>query len=127
MRPDAATPSAIVIDLLARSEALARAASVAMDDGDDVQLSSLLDERDAVIGAIGSAWRAARPESLTPELLGQVAQAMRSTQAAGVQARAAAMRIRAQVVAELSALDARQHASQEYQVGQERATINVVL
>ncbi len=127
MRPDAATPSAVVIDLLARSEALARAASVAMDDGDDALLSTLLDERDAVIGAIGSAWQAARPESLTPQLLGQVAQAMRSTQAAGVQARAAAMRIRAQVVAELSALDARQHASLEYQVGQERATINVVL
>ncbi len=127
MRPDAAVPSAVVIELLARAEALARAASDTIEAGDDAQLAALLDERDAVISAIGAAWQDARPETLTPELLGQVAQAMRSTQAAGVQARAAATRIRAQVVADLSAFDARQLASQEYQSGQGNATINVVL
>ena len=127
MRPDAAAPSVVVLELLTRAEALARAAADSMDAGDDALLSILLDERDAVIDAIGSAWQEARPETLTPELLGQVAQAMRSTQAAAAQASAAALRIRAQVVAELSAFDARQLASQEYQSGLERATINVVL
>jgi hypothetical protein len=127
MRPDAAAPSAVVLELLTRAEALARAAAESMDAGDDSLLSILLDERDAVIEAIGSAWEEARPETLTPELLGQVALAMRSTQAAAAQASAAALRIRAQVVAELSAFDARQQASQEYQSGLERATINVVL
>lgn len=127
MRPDAAVPSAVVLELLARAEILARAAADAISANDELQLSAILDERDAVISAIGTAWQEARPESLTPELLGRVAQAMRSTQAAGVQARAAAMRIRAQVVAELSAFDARQLALQEYQSGSERVTINVVL
>ncbi len=127
MRPDAAVPSAVVIELLARAEALARAASDTIEAGDETLLTALLDERDAVISAIGTAWHDARPETLTPELFGRAAQAMRSTQAAGVQARAAATRVRAQVVAELSAFDARQLASQEYQSGQERVTIDVVL
>ncbi len=127
MRPDAAVPSAVVLELLARAEALAHAASDTIETGDETLLTTLLDERDAVISAIGAAWQDARPETLTPELLGRVAQAMRSTQAAGVQASAAATRIRAQVVAELSAFDARQLASQEYQTGQERVTIDVVL
>lgn len=127
MRPDAATPSAVVIELLARAESLARAAATAIDGGDDALLAALLDERDVAIAAIRAAWQEARPATLPPAVLGRVSAAVAGTQAAGVQARAAALRTRAQVVAELSAFDARQQASQEYQSGEERVTIDVVL
>jgi hypothetical protein len=127
MRPDAPTPAAAVVDLLQRAEALATAAATAIESDDDGLLATLLDERDAVIAAIGEAWKTVSPRALTPDLLGRVTRAMQTTQAAGAQAHAAAMRVRAQVVSALSALDARQSATFEYLNGSPNGSIDVVL
>jgi hypothetical protein len=127
MRPDAPTPALAVLDLLARADALAVVATMAIQAGDDAQLAAALEERSAVIDAAIAAWRVAEAAGPARELRDRVAGAARSTVASGLQARATAVIARDEVVAALSALDARQQASQEYQTGSQHGTINVVL
>jgi hypothetical protein len=127
MRHDAPTPALAVLDLLSRADALAVVATMAIQAGDEAQLATALDERSAVIDAAIAAWRAVEASGPSADLRDRVAGAARSTMASGQQARATAVIARDEVVAALSALEARQQASQEYQNGAQHGTINVVL
>ena len=126
MRPETISPAHVVLDLLQRADALATAATAAIESDDDAQLGAVLDEREAVIDAILRTWREAAHQP-TPEQLAQVTQATRTSLALGVAARNTAIVTRDQVVAALAALDARQLASQEYQPGSPQGTIDLVL
>ncbi|MDZ7630640.1 MAG: hypothetical protein U5K74_04565 [Gemmatimonadaceae bacterium] len=127
MRHDAATPTQVVLDLLRRADELAAAAADAIDVGDHDRLAAVLDDRQEVIaGAIG-VWQELSPGQRSPELVHRVARAAQSTVALGERARDVALQARAQVVAELSAFDARQTASQEYQSDAPRSSIDLVL
>ncbi|MCC7052704.1 MAG: hypothetical protein IT355_05515 [Gemmatimonadaceae bacterium] len=124
MRPEF-SPAAAVLQLLARADALASTATAAIASGDEAQLAATLDERQAVIEAVETASRAvtAPPADLRATLLA----AARQSLTLGLAARNSAALAREQVVAELATLDARQHASHEYQSGSAQATIDVVL
>ena len=120
------SPAHVVLDLLQRADALANAATAAIESGDDAHLGAVLDERAAVIDAILRTWREATHQP-APEQLARVTQATRTSLALGIAARNTAMVARDQVVAALAALDARQLASHEYQPGAALSTIDLVL
>ena len=126
MRPETMSAAHVVLDLLQRADALATAATAAIESGDDAHLGAVLEERGAVIDAILRTWREAahRP---TPEQLARVTQATRTSLALGVAVRNTAIVTRDQVAAALAALDARQLASHEYQPGSPQGTIDLVL
>ncbi len=126
MRPDFPVPTQVVLDLLSRADALAAAASGAIEAGDDGQLSALLDERETVIDAVRRAWLA-DGHLPTAEQIARVAAATRTSLALGQAARDTALVARDEVVAALAALDARQLASHEYHTGTPHGTIDVVL
>lgn len=126
MRPDAPGAAQIVLDLLARADVLAVEATAAIESGDEAQLAAVLDDRDAVISAIQRTWRDAAHTTL-PEQHARVTQATRASLALGLAARNTAQVARDQVVAALSALDARLLASHEYHLGTPHGTIDVVL
>jgi 23S rRNA G2069 N7-methylase RlmK/C1962 C5-methylase RlmI len=124
---DAPVPSQVVLDLLARADLLAAAASEAIVAGDDDRLAALLDDRDVVIGAVVDVWKDAAVHQHTPAQIERMTQATRATLAAAGRTHATAVIARDQVVGELSALDARQHASQEYGAVTSHRSIDVVL
>ena len=126
MRPDAPIAAQIVLDLLARADVLAVEATAAIESGDEAQLAAVLDDRDAVISAIQRTWRDAAHTAF-PEQHARVTQATRASLALGLAARNTARVARDEVVAALSALDARQLASHEYHPGTPHGTIDVVL
>jgi hypothetical protein len=126
MQPDAPVPAQVVLDLLSRADALAAAATDAIEAADDDQLSALLDEREVVIDAIRRTWRAAGHQP-TAEQIARVGQATRASVAHGQAARRTAIIARDEVVAALAALDARQLAAHEYDSGTQHGTIDVVL
>ena len=127
MRYDDPVPAHVILDLLARSDALAVAASQAIVAGDDALLSALLDDRDAVIGAVISAWHCTANTSPSVGQMALLSQATGASVAAGLATHAAAVRARDQIVAELSALEARQQASQEYRTDTPHGSLDVVL
>lgn len=112
---DAPVPSQVVLDLLARADLLAAAASEAIVAGDDDRLAALLDDREVVIGAVIGVWKNAAAHRHTADQIERMTRATRATLAVARQTHATAVVARDRVVSELSALDARQHASQEYQ------------
>jgi hypothetical protein len=126
MRYDVPSPADLVLDLLARADALAVAASAAIVAGDDARLSALLDDREGVIDAVVRVWHRAVGHPATADELGRVSRAATATLAAGLETRAAAQVARDSVVLELAALDARQQASQEYHTGAPQHSIDVV-
>jgi hypothetical protein len=111
---DAPVPSQVVLDLLARADLLAAAASEAIVAGDDDRLAALLDDREVVIGAVIGVWKDTAAHHHTPAQIERMTRATRATLATAQQTQATAGIARDQVVSELSALDARQQASQEY-------------
>jgi phosphopantetheine adenylyltransferase len=118
----------VVLDLLTRADALAEAAAVAIESGDHDRLIAVLDDRHEVIAGAITVWQETPAALRSPELAAQVAKAAQASVVSGQAACGAALRAREQVVAELSAFDARQTASQEYQTHDApRASINVVL
>lgn len=127
MRHDAAAPALVVIDLLKRADTLAEAASAAIAAGDHGLLTAVLDDRQVVITAAIDTLKLVHASGPSAAVTSQLATAARGSIAAGQQARATAQVAREQVLAELSALDARQQASQEYQSDAPRSSINVVL
>ncbi|MBC7840769.1 MAG: hypothetical protein H7099_00555 [Gemmatimonadaceae bacterium] len=124
---DAPVPSQVVLDLLARADLLAAAASEAILAGDDDRLAALLDDRGVVIDAVVSVWKDAATHRHTADQIAQMTRATGATLAAASQAHATAVVARDQVVCQLSALDARQQASQDYQSGTPHRSIDVVL
>jgi hypothetical protein len=124
MRPEYA-PADAVLHLLARADALAAAATAAIATGDDAALTAVLDDRDVVVAAAVAAARDVT--SVAPELRTALLNAIRDSLTLGQAARNTAALAREHVLTELSALDARQHASHEYQAGAVQATIDVVL
>ena len=116
----------MVLDLLARADALAAVAKAAIEAGDDAQLADVLDAREAVIDAIVRTWHGAAHQT-SPQHLAMVTQATLASMALGVAARDTAIIARDEVVAALAALDARQLASHEYRSGTPHVTIDVVL
>lgn len=124
---DAPVPSQVVIDLLARADLLAAAASEAIVAGDDDRLAAVLDDREIVIDAVVSVWKDAATHRHTADQIARMTRATRATLAAAQQTHATAVVARDQVVGELSALDARQQASQDYQSGTPHRSIDVVL
>ena len=127
MRHDTVDQESLVLDLLARADALALEAAIAMEHGDDDRLTDLLDDRELAIDAANVAVRAAATGALTPAVTTRLADAMRTTIASGDMLHSRALRSRNEVVAELAALEARQQASQEYRLDTPHGTINVVL
>jgi hypothetical protein len=126
MRPDAPVPADVVLVLLSRADALAAAATGAIESGEDARLSALLDERDAVIDAIRRTWLAPghRPSAAQ---VARVTEATRTSLASGMAARNTAIIARDEVLTALAALDARQAASHEYHIGEPHGRIDVVL
>lgn len=129
MRPDAASPALVVLQLLARADELAAAAAVAIRAGNDPALFAILDDRSSAIDAAIRTWRTVSPADRSPALVAKVEAAARSAVHAGLETREMAVRARDQAVSELSALEARQHASNEYEQHADgsRGSINVVL
>ena len=127
MRPTAADPGLVVLDLLARADELAATAAAAIDAGDDAALSAVLEDRAVTIDAAIAAWKTAAADRPSPELQARVARAARSAVTTGQLASDMAARARAQVVSELTSLDARQQASHEYQSDVPRGSFDVVL
>ena len=127
MRPEAAPPDQAALDLLAHADALALAATGAIDAGDDAALAALLEERGIVVAAAIDALRQMMFTPPHPELADRLADAARGSIATGLVTRAVAQRARAQVAAEMAVLDARSLAAQEYGQGTPPTTIDVVL
>ncbi len=127
MRYEVVGPDVAVLDLLARANDLAAAAIVAIERGDTAALSDLLDQRGRVIDAAIAAWHQVAAATPAPDLAARVAAGVQLSVRLGHEARLVATRVRDEVAAELSLLDARQMASQEYQQGSSRSAINVVL
>lgn len=127
MRPDAATPALAALDLLARADVLAAAANAAIVSEDAAALDALLEERGIVITAALAACEAAMTDHVTRAMRDELAAATRVTVAGNDVVRNTAERARHEVVTELAALDARQHASQEYQPVALHGRIDVVL
>ena len=127
MQYEVAGPDVAVLDLLARANDLADAAVAAIERGDDAALNDLLDQRGRVVAAAVAAWRETSALAPTAELVSRVAAAAQVSIRIGHQAGAVAKRVKDEVVAELSLLEARQSASQEYQQGSVHTAINVVL
>ncbi len=127
MRYDAPVRVDVVLDLLARADTLAVAASEAIVAGDDTRLAALLDDREVVIGAVVSALRETATQPVSADQLDRVSQAARSTLAVGLQTRATAQIARDEVVLALSVLDARQQASQEYRPSAPERAVDVRL
>jgi hypothetical protein len=128
MRPETGGPALVVLDLLTRADALAEAAAAAIESGDHDRLIAVLDDRHEVIAGAIAVWKETPVALRSPELVAQVARAAQASVARGQAAHGVALRAREQVVAELSAFDARQNASQEYQTHDgPRGSINVVL
>jgi len=127
MQPDAATPFFAAIDLLARADELALAASAAIVAGDDESVLALLDTRGAVITAAIDACGELLRTAHTADELVHVTEAAEQTVAIGAQARAAAILARTQALEELASLDAGQQGAHEYQPLQQHGQIDVVL
>ena len=127
MRHDPVDQELFVLDLLARADALALEATIAMEYGDDDRLADLLDDREVAIDAANVAVCAAATGALTIAVTTRLTDAMRTTIASGAMLHSRAMRSRNEVLAELAALEARQQASQEYRLDTPHGTINVVL
>lgn len=129
MRPDPASPALAVLQLLCRADELATAAAVAIRAGNNAALFAILDERSDTIDAAIRTWRSVPVSDRSPELLARVESATRNAVHTGLEARELATRARDQAVSELSALEARQHASNEYELRADatHGSINVVL
>lgn len=128
MRPEPAPPDQAALGLLAHADALALAATEAIAAGDDTALAALLEERGIVVAAAIAAVRAATERGAGGAALGtRLTAALRATADGGQRTWVAAQRAREQAAGELAVLDARQHASQEYEKGAAPTTINVVL
>ena len=118
-------PAEAVLQLLARADALAAAATAAIELGDDAALTAVLDDREVVIAAVVAASRDV--VSPGPALREQLLAAARQSLTLGQAARNTAALAREQALGELATLDARQQASHEYQSGTAPTTIDVVL
>jgi hypothetical protein len=127
MRYQVVGPDVAVLDLLARANDLAAAAVVAIERGDEAGLTDLLDQRGRIVEAAIAAWREVAAAAPAPELVARVAAGVQVSVRLGHEARLVATRVRDEVAAELSSLDARQAASQEYQQSSVQRAINVVL
>jgi hypothetical protein len=129
MRPESAGPAVELLDLLARADTLAVAAIAAIGAGDDAALSVVVEDRGHLIDAVTRvcADLAARGPGAGTEAAAVLTAAMRQSHAAGVMACDAAVRSRDEIVSQLSALEARQQASQEYQPDLQRTSIDVTL
>ncbi len=129
MRYDPATAGLVVIDLLARADSLAVTAVAAIRAGDDATLAAAVEERGEIIAAALTTWQDATHSGRreTPATLSQIRQAAQVTIATGRQAEVTATIERDKLGMELSTLDARQQASQEYQPDAARSLIDVVL
>lgn len=127
MRYDLSTAGLVVIDFLAKADSLAVTAVAAIRAGDDATLAAAVEERGAIIAAALSTWQDAAASSCAPSTIAQVRMAAQMTVATGRQAAVAATIERDKLGTELSALDARQQASQEYQPDTPRGSIDVVL
>ena len=126
MRPEPASPAAIVLDLLAQADALAVLASDAILAGDDGRLSEIVEVRGHVISAALDAWREAGVQ-VPPDDVRRLQTAARETIRLADMVTATGRTARDEIVAALSALDARQAAGHEYQAPGARGSINVVL
>ena len=129
MRYDPATAGLVVIDLLARADSLAATAVAAIRAGDDATLAAAVEERGEIIAAALTTWQDATDSGHreSPSTLSQVRQSAQVTIATGRQAAVTATIERDKLGSALSALDARQQASQEYQPDAARNSIDVVL
>lgn len=129
MRPDPASPALAVLQLLSRADELATAAAMAIRAENNAALFAILDERSDTIDAAIRIWRSVPPFARSPELLARVEAATRTAVHTGLEARELATRARDQAMSELSALEARQHASNEYEQRADttHGSINVVL
>ncbi len=127
MRYEVVEPDVAVLDLLARANDLAAAAVAAIERGDDTALTELLEQRGRVVDAAVAAWRETLALAPAAELVSRVAAAAQVSIRIGHQAGAVANRVKDEVVTELSLLEARQSASQEYQQSSVHTAINVVL
>ncbi len=127
MQYDVVGPDVAVLDLLARANDLAAAAVVAIERGDEAGLTDLLDQRGRIVDAAIAAWRQVATTAPGPDLVARVAAEVQVSVRLGHQAGLVATRVRDEVAAELSLLEARQVASQEYQQPSSRSAINVVL
>ncbi len=129
MRPDPASPALAVLQLLSRADELAAVAAVAIRAGNDAAVFAILDERSAAIDAAIRTWASIPVAARTTELKSRVDAAARSAVHAGLVTRELAVQVRDQTVSELSALEARQQASNEYEsrTDSARGSINVVL
>lgn len=127
MRYDAPVRVDVVLDLLARADTLAVAASAAIVAGDDTRLAALLDDREVVIGAVIRVLHETAMQPVTADQREQVSRAARSTLEVGLQTRATAQIARDEVVMALSVLDARQQASQEYRPSAPERAVDVRL
>jgi hypothetical protein len=129
MRPDPASAELSVLQLLARADELALAAGAAIRAGNDSILFDALDQRSATIEAAIQCWRAVPLSARSAQLQARVNVAAQSAFHAGLVTRDLAIQARDDAVAELSALEARQFASSEYEQRADaaRGSINVVL
>jgi hypothetical protein len=129
MRPDPASPELAVLQLLTHADELAAAAGAAIRAGNDAALFAILDQRSDTIDAVIQSWRSIPPSARSAQLQARVDAAVRSAVHAGLVTRELAIQARDQAVAELSTLEARQHASNEYEQRADaaRGSINVVL
>jgi len=126
MQLDAADPATVALDLLARADELAAAATLAILAGDDVALDDALANRGVVIQAALAAWDEAAGTAL-PTVTSHVATALRAAIAGGQRAHALALAERDAAQAALATLDARQQAAHDYRHATPTSSINVVL
>jgi hypothetical protein len=111
MRYEATSPALLVVDLLARADALAGAIASAISRADDVALSGLLDERGDVIAAVE---QASRSLDLDASVQTAVSEALATSQDIAERVQQLAAITRDQIAAELASLDARRQATHEY-------------
>jgi hypothetical protein len=126
MQPTSVAPEVIVAELLRRADVLAAQAGDAIVAEDEARLADVLDERTAVIELIVARWpdvATARPQ---PAVIEQLRHATRTTLILGQRVQESAQVTRERIARELSALDARQHASHGYQTAELSNTLEYV-
>jgi hypothetical protein len=123
MRPEPSSPADRVRDLLAHADALAGGIASAIADGEDAELTALLDQRATILDEISAALPAALASPSSVGLKDMLAE----SQEIGDRVLQLATLTRQQVQAELAQLDAQQHASNEYQSDRLTGSFSVIV